>query len=236
MAMSITPGYDFGADEVPTQALFHRMLDSATLTGISITQIDTSLIGIKLSDSDVSLPSEGWIWADQLGCLWVKSRWGNVRVFRGSYGGQETIRYQRGANTRAPYREPVDIMEPGYRIVYDNTVYGGASDTTPSSVRLRNDWPVLGDKGLYKGLETGVSDAYVRVQLWGFTPLPIAGTTHNFPGVLTYSTDHEYTPNSYPWSANSKTDGLVMRTIAAPSSSTMRWAWGYTPGFPWMRF
>lgn len=236
MAMTIVPGYDFTVNEVPTQALFYQMVAGATITGVPLSQIDTSLIGIKLSDSSVSLPSEGWLWKDNLGCLWVKSRWGNIRIYRGSYGGQETIRYQRGANVRAPYYEPVNLEEPGFRIVYDNTVYGGVSDTLPSSVRLRNDWPVLAEKGLYKGLESAASDAHVRVNLWGFVPVPVSIHAHNFPGLLTYSNTHTYTVGSYPWSANSKTDGLLMRNLATPSASSMKWAWGYTPGMPFMRF
>jgi hypothetical protein len=236
MAMTIVPGYDFTVNETPMQSTLYQMIAGATLSGIPLSQIDTSLIGIKLGDSDVSLPSEGWLWKDELGCLWVKSRWGNIRIFRGSYGGQETNRYQRGANTRAPFYEPVNMVEPGFRIVYDNTVPGGANDTTPSSVRLRNDWPVLADKCPYKQLETAVSDAHVRVNLWGFVPLPVSIHAHNFPGLLTFTNTHTYTVGSYPWSHNSKTFGLLLRNLSTPSASTMKWAWGYTPGTPFRRF
>lgn len=103
MAFTIYPGYDFSVHETPTRAKLEQMLSGASIYGIDISNIDATLVGIKINNenSDVSTPGEGWIWKDSQNNLWVKSRFGRLRLRRSNWGGWETMRAWQGPNQSA---------------------------------------------------------------------------------------------------------------------------------------
>ena len=96
--MQVTPGYDFGVNEVPTQGTLQQMLTNMTLTGIAYDGLQSGVIGLTMTDnSQTSLAAEGWMWVDSRSNIWLKTRNGNVRV-RCSEGGWESVRWPYGVN------------------------------------------------------------------------------------------------------------------------------------------
>lgn len=89
----ITPGYDFGQNEIPTKETLQLMTAGISITQIDISQIATALIGIKIANTSPSLPAEGWMRVSPAGGLYVTTRWGEVHLYRGCWGGMETRRY-----------------------------------------------------------------------------------------------------------------------------------------------
>lgn len=96
MAVTITPGFDFEVNGIPTKELLELMTAGMSITGIDISQIDATLVGMKDEPSSVSLPSEGWLWLDPMGAIHVKTSDGLVRFYRAQWGGWETNRYPIG--------------------------------------------------------------------------------------------------------------------------------------------
>lgn len=71
MAISITPGYDFTVQEVPTELLFKRQAEDLKITGIPASQIEGTITAIVFGDttgaSGATPPAVGWIWVDSAG-------------------------------------------------------------------------------------------------------------------------------------------------------------------------
>jgi hypothetical protein len=156
MAMTITPGWDFAYNDVPTRARLELMTAAMSITGIPLSQINTNLVGIKYGDTSVSLPAEGWIWGDTDGSLWVKTRFGKCKFFRGNWGGWETQRYLAADpldHWTLPQPAPVPIGEL-------RSVSAGASNE--SDVRYRIGTNTIG-RFVVKNLDTATSGVAVRL-------------------------------------------------------------------------
>lgn len=175
--MIIRPGYDFTTTEVPTKAKLQRMLSQSTVEGIDISQISTNLVGTKIAESSVSLPAEGWLWRDPMGCLWVNTGRGPAKLFSGDRCGLETRRYPTGApNINPPVvSDKMCYVAPGGKLMY---VTGWA----PSGVTLESNvffTAISTSSGVgserFKNLETAPSGAYVRFKLFGICDIPCNG-------------------------------------------------------------
>jgi hypothetical protein len=175
--MTITPGYDFTVNEVPTRAKLESMTAGMSITGIDISQIDTALVGVKQGDTSTSLPAEGWMLRNAPGQLWVQTRFGRVQLWRGCWGGMETRRFPVAGFTvvgTLPYK----IGEGG------NFIVPATSNTAESTIAFKLNRQVDNNSvaGAMRHLDTASSGQYLRVALWGGVGWPIEATFHNFPG------------------------------------------------------
>ena len=101
--VDITPGYDFGVNEIPTAANLLKQATGMQLTGIGISELDSALVAIK--SGDVSAVTEalligdtvGTIWMSPLGDMWVQEPSGPVILNR-VHGGWETRRIYVGVD------------------------------------------------------------------------------------------------------------------------------------------
>jgi hypothetical protein len=91
--MTITPGYNFDTNEIPTKERLALMTAGMSITGIALSQISTALIGVLIGDTNSTSLAEGWIRRSPAGGLYVWSRWGEVHLWRGAWGGMESRRY-----------------------------------------------------------------------------------------------------------------------------------------------
>lgn len=68
MALTIVPGYSFAVNEVPTKALFERMVRDMQVSGVDAGLIEGGLTAIVYGDSSGTSGSQpsgvGWIWVD----------------------------------------------------------------------------------------------------------------------------------------------------------------------------
>lgn len=92
MAMKITPGWDFGVNDVPTAEKLNQMAAGMKIENIPLSQLAGDLISLHTTNgSGVSL-GEGGLWVNDLGELMVNTRFGRLAVVRAN-GGWETRRY-----------------------------------------------------------------------------------------------------------------------------------------------
>lgn len=91
--MTITPGYNFDTNEIPTKERLLLMTAGMSITGIDISQIATSLIGVRITDTSPTALPEGWIRRGPSGTLFTWTRWGEVGLWRGNWGGLESRRF-----------------------------------------------------------------------------------------------------------------------------------------------
>lgn len=175
--MTITPGYDFTVNEVPTRLKLETMTAGMSITGIDISQIAATLIGIKKGDTSTSLPSEGWLLHDPPGGLWVLTRHGRVHLWRGGWGGLECNRFPCSGN-------PVTGTYP-YKVGEGGQVFLSATNHTNESNiawRLNQRSDNNSSFAPMKPLETLTTSANPRIALWGGVPWPVESTFHNKPG------------------------------------------------------
>ncbi len=126
--MNIVPGYDFSVNEIPTRAKLGLMASGMSLTGISLDQIDGSVIVVTVTDgTQTSLPAIGWLWVDGRANIWGRTEFGNV-IVRKSEGGWESNRIPY-----APGGTASVISIPG-EIVQFSTL--GPGNTNATSCRL----------------------------------------------------------------------------------------------------
>lgn len=126
--MNIVPGYDFSVNEIPTRAKLGLMASNLSLTGISLDQVDSSVIVVTVTDgTQTSLPAIGWLWVDGRQNVWGRTAYGNV-IVRKSEGGWESNRIPY-----APGGTASDYALPG-EIVQFSTL--GANNTNITSTRL----------------------------------------------------------------------------------------------------
>jgi hypothetical protein len=92
---TLIPGYDFSVNEIPTRDTLLRQAKFLRVTGIDISSIAATLLGLRTGNSDstaASLPAPGWMWADPEGSVWVETDNGPVKIKRAG-GGWESNRY-----------------------------------------------------------------------------------------------------------------------------------------------
>lgn len=146
MSLTIKPGYDFEADEVPTQDKFLRAARGVEVSGIDLSFLDATLIAHKFTTaSGVTLPSEGWLWTDGAGNTWVQTANGAVRWGRNE-GGWESRRWAYVHSTTANQGNKGDFT-------------GGAEEGTAA---LNPDTARVEDGGVYSFVlhDTAVSGAH----------------------------------------------------------------------------
>jgi hypothetical protein len=226
--MKITPGYDFTTTEVPTKAHLQQMISGGEVYGIDISQINSTLIGIKTADSSVSLPAEGWMWTDVAGCVWVRSRFGPVKLWRGGWGGMETRRYPQGAQVINP---PINNDRFLYQCAGGTLSYKG---TTPTGATLESNVFFTASQAngeRFKNLETGVSGGYTRSLLYGGGWFPAQVLTFTQPAYIRAAANNAYdVSTSIPYS-DPAVPVLGIRygsmSDSAYSGVFMMWGWQF---------
>jgi hypothetical protein len=149
------------------------MLDGGSLAGIDISQIDTSIIAIKHGDSNTSLPSEGWLWVDGINSLWVKTAFGNVKLYRAGWGGWETRRFiveqtkHASGLPGAPQEVMVDLIS--------------ASGDSGNPIFCRTDVDSPNGRWSLKACETAESGTYLRCIGRGGHIVLIRGAENGMP-------------------------------------------------------
>jgi hypothetical protein len=227
--MKITPGYDFGVTEIPTKAKIQQMLSGGELTGIDISQINTGLIGLKTADSSVSLPAEGWMWVDVQGCVWVQSRFGATKLWRGSWGGMETRRYPQGAPVTNP---PINNDRFLYQCAGGQVGYktGNPSGSTLASNVFFSAAQCSAER--FKNLETGYSGGYTRTLLYGGGWFPAQSISYTAPSYFLSAANNAYEMNTGIPYSNPATPLLGIRYGACHDSgySAIQMVYGWQFG------
>lgn len=155
--LTITPGYTFGATEIPNRAKLGLMVSGMSINAIDISQIDPGLIGISTAPSYVSLAAEGHMRHDYLNSLWVQTKDGEVKLFRANWGGWETLRPRLNAGN-APYAGTSKPMAASYNWKIETN-----GDTNASNVKANsNQNPASVDGFRHPGLDSGVSGGFAR--------------------------------------------------------------------------
>lgn len=165
MTLTITPGYDFGANEVPTASSWGKQASDVQLKDIPLSSVDSdlSVVGLQGSSSASNLPNEGSLWVDHQTNVWGRTRWGAVKVRM--YGGAiETNRF----STRSLSK----FVLPGQRM----ELSGDGSDYTTASCAVLEASGVGGTPGIFIASATiasGASDGqYWRVMVGpGYVPI-----------------------------------------------------------------
>lgn len=224
--MRITPGYTFGTNEVPTRAKLENSLLGITLTGLSASQFPTDVRGLIITaTSTPSMVSEGLLWRDGIGALWVNSRWGPVKMFRANWGGWETRRVTMGASS-GTLPQPVG---GGYGRVINPTT----GNTVPSNVIWQN-WATGAAYMYWYPLDTPVSGAYCRILGRGANIVVHNGARLGaaMDEIGEYQAGYSGVANlAYPAAANALRLGILLKAPAKTAKSTsVRWS----PGLAYM--
>jgi hypothetical protein len=228
MAMQITPGYDFTANEVPTVSKLTTMVAGMSITGIDMSQVAATLLGEVLGDTGASMPLVGWLRSDALGALWVRTNNGQVRVYRANWGGWESNRFRAGAG--------------------DNNVVGWDADTKINTIRGRilnfpsNDtnesnlyiWPTGGATAhisSLKALDSAASGSPMRLVGRGGCPVIVKQadrSSYGMPAYLEYATfASNYGIESLPVDPGTTPHlGFALRQLS--SGRSLAWIWGAT--------
>jgi hypothetical protein len=118
MGLSITPGYDFGLNEIPTASTWGKQGSDVLLQDIPLSSIDSDLgtVGLQGSSSPSNLPNEGSLWVDHQTNVWGRTRWGALKVR--TYGGaMETNRFAVcGLGQTIPLGWRVNLWDDGSNI------------------------------------------------------------------------------------------------------------------------
>lgn len=134
MALSITPGYDFTVNEVPTRAKLQLMLTGMVIAGIPKESLDSSLFGISygwLTGSTMAtLANEGDVLFDISGQFWVKTKNGPVNVYNTGAGGWETVRYRTADPRDTAFNNPLS----------PNNFYGALESLVASNLDEDEVW------------------------------------------------------------------------------------------------
>lgn len=161
----ITPGYDFQQNEVPTKETLQLMTAGMSLTNVDISQISTSLIGIKIDQTSPSLP-EGWLRIGPSGTLFVTSRWGEVDLYRAGWGGMCTRRYPIKAQNGTPQRRSLFTLAAlGSMTTTESSVFFDQQDPTVSL--LWRGFKPLDTSPSIGVMTTPVPGDHPRFLLWG---------------------------------------------------------------------
>lgn len=112
MPVSITPGYDFSVNAIPTRETLALQAQNLQISGIPLSALDATIVIAAINDSTAAtnLPLEGSLWIDARGNVWGKTADGNVRVKR-SDGGWESNRFY--------YDNSRGFMRPGMLVTLE---------------------------------------------------------------------------------------------------------------------
>jgi hypothetical protein len=160
MAVTITPGYDFTVNEVPTFATVQQMASGLSIQGLTFDNVSATLIGQKTGNTSggtgSSLPAEAWMWSAPDGTIWIEAIYTDSGVTEKRptplwtpYGGWTTSRfkYVRGSglsvselgtvatisDSLASPNNPLEVKhyEAGYNISNEAYFFGLYSYETP---------------------------------------------------------------------------------------------------------
>jgi hypothetical protein len=155
MTLTITPGYDFGLNEVPTASTWGKQGSDVLLQDIPLSSVDSDLgtVGLQGSSSPSNLPNEGSMWVDHQTNIWGRTRWGALKIRH--YGGMiETNRW-------AIYNLTSTIGRGDWMELVDN----GSSCTTGSCSQAQKSG-VDGTPNIFISQDTvasGTNGVYVRM-------------------------------------------------------------------------
>lgn len=230
MAATITPGYDFQVNEIPTRAKLTAMLAGISLAAITRTQIDANIINAVYGDSGTSLPGEGWIWVDRTGNVWTTSRWGLTKLRR-TGGGMSTMRFS--SNVILDSYGTFPVQNAAGRGFILNRLYA-SGDTNESNVHWHlsnnND-----DPPSLRNEETATSGLHTRWCLRGFfiVPLNSAAGTRGFPDLFHRNTvngqqtfERQPIPVTNPTAADRPFFGIARRSNVPGANSAFAWLYG----------
>lgn len=114
MTVTITPGYDFGINEVPTASTFGLQATGIQITGIPLSAIDADMAIVNINDASnaSSVPNEGSMWVDHQTNVWGRTRWGPTKVR--PYGGAlESNRFSTRNSNGLSMGHRVEIGDDG---------------------------------------------------------------------------------------------------------------------------
>lgn len=224
--MRIVPGYTFAINDTPTRAQLEASLLGLTLTGLTASQFPAGVNGLIITATSTPSMSEGNMWRDGIGSLWVNSRWGPVKIFRANWGGWETRRVTASVLS-GTLPQPVGAS---YGRVYNPTV----GDTAVSNVVYQSMLTVGAPYHHFTPLDTPVSGAYCRLLGRGgdIAYHNIARFTTGIDELGEYQAGASGVNNVvFPCTANAYRIGLVLKAAARTAKSTsVRW----TPGLAYM--
>ena len=129
MSISITPGRDFGDNDIPTVATLREQAAGLVISGIPQSQVNSQLPNVQVNDSTSAsnLPAEGWLWFDKLGNLWGSTRMGHVQVKRYA-GGWESVRFMSLGDPGGP-------VQPGEAYAMSTIAAGSTNPTNSRLIR-----------------------------------------------------------------------------------------------------
>lgn len=154
MAASITPGYDFTVDEVPTKTKIEIAARGMQISALDFNDVDATirlaLNGQESGGSGASMADEGWLYFDARGNMWVKQRWtardfgmtgqtesfSDTMLFR-SAGGYASSRIPMTDGTNRNAGRPVQIYGLG----------SGADNYSPANIGARAQWVITHVEG-----------------------------------------------------------------------------------------
>jgi len=235
--MNITPGYNFGATEVPKNATLALSVAGMSLTGIDISQIATTILGIKHGNTDTSLPDVGWMQRDDANGIWIKTEaeitaspggefdYGRVRLFRANWGGWESNRYKMENERDTFTYSAIDISR--FRGILQPVPN---NDTNPSNVFIRGKNGAGADTMSLKTMETGLTGLHTRVAgRGGSTEVGKWAWRYGFPDyVATYTGIGVTNANTQYFPAQNATQGVRNRGLALRQTGPiiLYWAFG----------
>jgi hypothetical protein len=122
---TITPGYDFGATEIPTRDKLLKQATGLQISGIPDENLANTLTREIISNTTAAsnLPGEGALWCDGRGNLWGCTRWGNVQLRRYG-GGSTTRRFEVPPGSITSIVRPGNLQSLGASNVNDSTFSG----------------------------------------------------------------------------------------------------------------
>ena len=92
MVLSITPGYDFGVNEIPRAETLLRQVEGMTISGIDVGALDASVVPILYGDTSDATDAlqtgstVGTMWVAANGDIFVQEQAGAVVLSRINYG------------------------------------------------------------------------------------------------------------------------------------------------------
>ncbi len=223
MAITITPGYDFTVNEVPTKQTIKLLLDNIEFADIPPANLDAGLLGINYGNLSgntmTTMIGEGNLMYDIHGHVFVLPATGAVCILHNSYGGYETIRFRQGDPLDTGINNPVSV---------DN-FYGHCQSLVVTNESLGEVFyqaaTTQSDKAFHIMQDTGLSGFHQRVLLCGSrrgTTLVSAGLWNrvslNMDYVLKKTTINinEWKPDEFP-AINSDAPGLANKIgLAGP--------------------
>lgn len=157
MALSVTPGYDFSVNEIPTNLKMRTAALGLAISGVPLSALQSAVIGLLNGETSgvtgASMPSQGWLWTDPAGNQWVNGASGPLQISRGR-GGWESMRWElvtRDIGSAMRRGAAVVIQERGAGATetllqfrteggsqvdsQNGFVYGVCPDTAPTGIR-----------------------------------------------------------------------------------------------------